>query len=55
MTDLTVEPDDIHAAKDAVIRTLTNALIRAEAENAAWRRHATEGDNDDGHRPLESV
>jgi hypothetical protein len=39
-TDIT--QDDIHAAKDAMIQMLTNALIRSQAECAALRREEKE-------------
>jgi len=42
MTELNVQAQDVDAAKDSVIHLLTNALVRAQAENATLRR-ALEG------------
>lgn len=51
----TIEPDDVHAAKDTLIQILTNALIRAEAECAAWRRANKEREGDDAPSPSGEV
>lgn len=38
-----VSQDDVHAAKDAIIQMLTNALIRSQAELSALRREGNDG------------
>jgi hypothetical protein len=52
MDPFEITPEDVHAAKDAVITMLTNALIRSQAELAALRR---EGETSGGNGTDESL
>lgn len=48
-----VTMDDVQLAKDEVIRSLTNELLRARAELAALRRQGAEHDGDDPDTPSD--